>query len=117
VFHSERRRLAQRLLAFGSMLTAPRLGALADRVGSWNVIVGCLVATALVMLPQAFVSAWWQLAALRCLMGMTIAGLLPSIAKLVRRATFSRRNSPGRSWDPCSVARLRLTSASDKFSL
>jgi len=72
--------------AFGSMLTAPRLGALADRVGGWNVIIGCLVATALVMVPQAFVTAWWQLAVLRGVMGMTIAGLLPSIAKLVRHS-------------------------------
>ncbi|HEY4353312.1 MAG TPA: MFS transporter [Paraburkholderia sp.] len=70
--------------AFGSMLTAPRLGALADRIGSWNVIIGCLVLTGLVMLPQAFVTQWWQLALLRGLMGMTIAGLLPSIAKMVR---------------------------------
>jgi DHA1 family multidrug resistance protein-like MFS transporter len=72
--------------AFGSMLTAPRLGALADKVGGWNVIVGCLIATALVMLPQAFVTHWWQLALLRGLMGMTVAGLLPSIAKLVRQS-------------------------------
>lgn len=72
--------------AFGSMLTASRLGALADRIGSWNVIIGCLIATALVMLPQAFVTHWWQLAALRGVMGMTIAGLLPSIAKLVRHS-------------------------------
>jgi DHA1 family multidrug resistance protein-like MFS transporter len=72
--------------AFGSMLTAPRLGALADKVGGWNVIVGCLIATALVMLPQAFVTHWWQLALLRGVMGMTIAGLLPSIAKLVRQS-------------------------------
>lgn len=73
--------------ALGSMLTAPRLGALADRIGSWNVIVGCLVATAILMVPQALVTEWWQLAILRGLMGMTIAGLLPSIAKLVRQAT------------------------------
>ncbi|MGH8779667.1 MFS transporter [Paraburkholderia sp.] len=72
--------------AFGSMLTAPRLGALADRIGSWNVIIGCLVVTGLVMLPQAFVTQWWQLAALRGVMGMTIAGLLPAIAKLVRHS-------------------------------
>ncbi|MFM0339231.1 MFS transporter [Paraburkholderia fungorum] len=72
--------------AFGSMLTAARLGALADRVGSWNVIVGCLVLTGLVMVPQAFVHEWWQLAGLRALMGMTLAGLLPSIAKLARHA-------------------------------
>ena len=72
--------------ALGSMLTAARLGALADRVGSWNVIIGCLLATGLVMVPQAFVTHWWQLALLRGLMGMTIAGLLPSIARLVRHS-------------------------------
>jgi MFS family permease len=72
--------------AFGSMVMAARLGALADRVGGWNVIIGCLFATGLVMIPQAFVTEWWQLAALRGLMGMTLAGLLPSIAKLVRQA-------------------------------
>jgi MFS family permease len=72
--------------AFGSMLTAARLGALADRVGSSKVIIGCLVATAVVLVPQAFVTQWWQLAILRGLMGMTLAGLLPSIAKEVRHA-------------------------------
>ncbi|GAB2899917.1 multidrug efflux MFS transporter [Paraburkholderia jirisanensis] len=72
--------------AFGSMLMAARLGALADRIGGWNVIIGCLIATAVVMIPQAFVTQWWQLAVLRGLMGMTLAGLLPSIAKLVRHA-------------------------------
>jgi MFS family permease len=72
--------------ALGSTLTAARLGALADRIGSWNVIVACLLLTGLVMVPQAFVHAWWQLAGLRALMGMTLAGLLPSIAKLARQA-------------------------------
>ena len=78
--------------ALGSMLTAARLGALADRVGSWNVIIGCLLATGLVMVPQAFVTQWWQLALLRGLMGMTIAGLLPSIARLVRHSVDERNS-------------------------
>jgi MFS family permease len=72
--------------ALGSILTAARLGALADRIGSWNVIIGCLVLTGLLMIPQAFVHQWWQLAGLRVLMGMTLAGLLPSIAKLARQS-------------------------------
>ncbi|VVE64869.1 MFS transporter [Pandoraea anapnoica] len=76
--------------ALGSMLTAAKLGALADRVGSWRVIVGCLIATALVMIPQAFVTEWWQLAVLRVLMGMTLAGLLPAIGKLARHAVDER---------------------------
>ena len=78
--------------ALGSILSAPRLGALADRIGSWNVIIGCLLATAALMLPQAFVTQWWQLAILRGLMGMTIAGLLPSIAKLVRHSVDESRS-------------------------
>lgn len=77
--------------AFGSMLTAARLGALADRVGSGKVIIGCLLATGAAMLPQAFVTQWWQLALLRGVMGMTIAGLLPSIAKLVRQNVSEHR--------------------------
>ena len=72
--------------ALGSILTAARLGALADRVGSWNVIIGCLLLTGLVMVPQAYVTHWWQLAVLRGVMGMTIAGLLPAIAKLIRHS-------------------------------
>jgi MFS family permease len=77
--------------ALGSILTAARLGALADRVGSWNVIIGCLVLTGLVMVPQAFVTQWWQLAGLRVLMGMTLAGLLPAIAKLARQSVDESR--------------------------
>ena len=77
--------------ALGSMLTAARLGALADRFGSWRVIIVCLVLTGLAMVPQAFVTQWWQLAALRILMGMTLAGLLPSIGKLARQSVDENR--------------------------
>jgi DHA1 family multidrug resistance protein-like MFS transporter len=72
--------------ALGSMLTASRLGALADRIGGWKVIVGCLVATGLIMIPQALVTNWWALAGLRLAMGMSLAGLLPAINKLARQA-------------------------------
>lgn len=78
--------------ALGSMLTAARLGALADRIGGWNVIIGCLLLTALAMIPQAFVTQWWQLAGLRAVMGMALAGLLPSIAKLVRQSVDERES-------------------------
>jgi DHA1 family multidrug resistance protein-like MFS transporter len=57
-----------------------------------KVIIGCLAATGLVMVPQAFVTQWWQLAILRVLMGMTIAGLLPAIAKLVRHSVDESRS-------------------------
>ena len=49
--------------ALGSILSASRLGKLADRIGHWNVIVGALAVSALLLIPQAFVTESWQLSA------------------------------------------------------
>ena len=70
--------------AVGSVLAAPKLGQLADRVGPWNLVIGSLVACGLLLVPQAFVTNAWQLIALRFLMGMSLAGLLPSINVTIR---------------------------------
>jgi len=72
--------------ALGSIIMAAPLGRLADRIGGWRVIVYCLAAAGLLMIPQAFVAAWWQLAILRFLLGAALAGLLPSIAKQIRQS-------------------------------
>jgi MFS family permease len=70
--------------ALGNILSASRLGKLADRVGHWNVIVGCLAGSAVLLIPQAFVSASWQLVGLRFLMGLSLGGLLPCVASVIR---------------------------------
>jgi MFS family permease len=70
--------------AFGSVLAAPRIGRLADRVGTWQVIIVCLLVTGALLIPQAFATNAWQLLALRFLMGMSLAGLLPSINATIR---------------------------------
>ena len=72
--------------ALGSILSAARLGRLADRVGHWNVIIGCLAVSALLLIPQAFVHAGWQLVGLRFLMGLSLGGLLPCIASVIRHS-------------------------------
>ena len=72
--------------ALGSILSASRLGKLADRVGHWNVVIGCLVAAALLLIPQALVTAPWQLVILRLLMGLALGGLLPCIASIIRHS-------------------------------
>ncbi|MFL9878372.1 MFS transporter [Herbaspirillum rhizosphaerae] len=72
--------------ALGRIIMAAPVGRLADRIGGWRVIVYCLTAAALLMIPQAFVSAWWQLAILRFLLGAALAGLLPSIARQIRQS-------------------------------
>jgi MFS family permease len=70
--------------ALGSILSASRLGKLADRLGHLRVIVGCLGVSALLLIPQAFVTAGWQLVGLRFLMGLSLGGLLPCVATVIR---------------------------------
>jgi MFS family permease len=72
--------------ALGSILSASRLGKLADRVGHWNVIVGGLSVSAALLIPQAFVTQGWQLVALRFLMGLALGGLLPCITSVLRHS-------------------------------
>jgi MFS family permease len=76
--------------ALGSILSASRLGKLADRVGHWNVIVGCLAVSAVLLVPQAFVTSGWQLVVLRFLMGLSLGGLLPCIASVIRHTVPER---------------------------
>ncbi|TDV11393.1 multidrug efflux MFS transporter [Paraburkholderia caballeronis] len=73
--------------ALGSILSASRLGRLADRIGHGRVIVGAMGVAALLLVPQAFVTAGWQLVALRFLMGVALGGLLPCIAAVIRHNT------------------------------
>ncbi|MBP2196150.1 MFS transporter [Pantoea cypripedii] len=70
--------------ALGSIVSAPRLGRLADRIGHGRVLVYGLIACALLLIPQAFITAAWQLVALRFLMGMALGGLMPCVTALIR---------------------------------
>ncbi|MET0748766.1 MAG: MFS transporter [Rhizobium sp.] len=70
--------------ALGSVLSASRLGKLADRIGHWPVITGALGIAALLLIPQAFVTNAWELIFLRFLMGVALGGLLPCITAVIR---------------------------------
>jgi MFS family permease len=70
--------------ALGSILSASWLGKLADRTGHWTVIIGCLLVCSGLLVPQAFVTAGWQLVLLRFLMGLSLGGLLPCVATVIR---------------------------------
>ncbi|AZD21644.1 MULTISPECIES: MFS transporter [Pseudomonas] len=72
--------------ALGSIISASQLGKLADRIGHWRVLTVCLAAAALLLIPQALVSAPWQLVLLRFLMGLALGGLLPCISSIIRHS-------------------------------
>jgi MFS family permease len=72
--------------ALGSILTASRLGRLADRIGHVPVLVAALSVAALLLLPQAYVTSGWQLVGLRFLMGLALGGLLPCVTSVIRHS-------------------------------
>ncbi len=72
--------------AVGSIITAPHLGKLSDRIGAWNVIILCLSVCGALLIPQAFVTSGWQLIVLRFLMGMSLAGLMPAVNATIRHS-------------------------------
>ena len=76
--------------ALGSILSASQLGRLADRIGHRRIITLALSASAVLLVPQAFVTASWQLIALRFLMGVALGGILPCIAAVIRHSVPDR---------------------------
>jgi MFS family permease len=82
--------LAMSAAALGSVISASRLGKLADRIGYWTVIAGGLAVAAILLIPQALITSAPQLVALRFLMGLALGGLLPCIASIIRHNTPDR---------------------------
>jgi len=72
--------------AFAAVLAAPTVGRLADAHGHWRVVALSFAAAGATLVPQALVTAPWQLVGLRFLMGLTLAGLMPAITALIRRS-------------------------------
>jgi MFS family permease len=70
--------------ALSSMLLAPGVGRLADRLGHLRVATLNLLGTALVLMVQPMLSHYWAFVASRLVMGMTLAGLLPALSALIR---------------------------------
>jgi MFS transporter, DHA1 family, multidrug resistance protein len=70
-----------------TVIAAPRLGKLSDKIGPQKVILAALILAGLLFIPQAFVKNPWQLMGLRFLLGFATAGLIPSINSLLKKIT------------------------------
>lgn len=70
--------------AAGSIVSAPKLGRLADRIGHLTVVVGCLGVAGLALLLQSIAPNVVILAILRLLMGAALGGLMPAITAAIR---------------------------------
>lgn len=70
-----------------SIIAAPRLGRLSDKIGPHKVMLVALVVAGIIFIPQAFVKNPWQLIGLRFLLGLVTAGLTPCVNSIIKRIT------------------------------
>lgn len=84
------------------LLAAPLLGRRGDRLGYRRVLLICTAASAALYLVQSFVTAAWQLLALRFLVGACLGGIQPSASALVARA--AGREGQGRAFGLTNMA-------------
>ncbi|MCL4466967.1 MAG: MFS transporter [Chloroflexi bacterium] len=70
-----------------SAVSALALGRYSDRIGPTVILSICLAGAALSYVPQAFVTSFFQLLALRMLTGAFLGGLMPSANALLARVT------------------------------
>ncbi|MFZ8765189.1 multidrug efflux MFS transporter [Enterococcus diestrammenae] len=77
-----------------TLLAAPRMGRLGDRIGSERVLAAGLILAIIVYFPMAFVSNVWQLGILRFLIGVSDACLLPAVNALITK--YSPHHAAGR---------------------
>nr|WP_054757768.1 multidrug efflux MFS transporter [Liquorilactobacillus satsumensis] len=75
------------LPGIATLLAAPRLGALGDKIGTARILkIGMLFAVA-IFLPMALVTNIWQFGSLRFLVGISDGALLPAVQTLLAKNT------------------------------
>ncbi|EPH93620.1 MULTISPECIES: multidrug efflux MFS transporter [unclassified Enterococcus] len=77
-----------------TLIAAPRLGRLGDKIGSERILAIGLGFAILVYIPMGFVTNVWQLGALRFFIGISDACLLPAVQALITK--YSPQQAAGR---------------------
>jgi DHA1 family multidrug resistance protein-like MFS transporter len=73
------------LPGISTLIAAPRFGRLGDRYGTHKILMGGLILSICLFLPMAYVQNLWQLGALRVLIGIADAALVPSIQAILMK--------------------------------
>jgi MFS transporter, DHA1 family, multidrug resistance protein len=69
-----------------TLVVAPRVGMLSDRIGSRWLLVTCLAGAAAMYVAQGFATATWQMVAMRFVLGLFTGGLMPAANGLIARS-------------------------------
>ncbi|WP_225049345.1 MFS transporter [Lacticaseibacillus kribbianus] len=87
------------LPGISNILAAPRLGRYGDKHGSGRVLIGCYLFAVLVYFPQGIVGSVVGLGILRLFVGISDAGLFPTIQTLLTKNTPPETTSAIFSWN------------------
>lgn len=71
----------------GSIIAAPILGRISDKVGTKKIILIAVIVSAIIYIPQAFVKNPFELTILRLILGFATAGIAPGINTMIKKAT------------------------------
>ncbi|WP_262316897.1 MFS transporter [Lacticaseibacillus parakribbianus] len=87
------------LPGISNILAAPRLGRYGDKHGSGRVLIGCYLFAVLVYFPQGIIGSVVGLGVLRLFVGISDAGLFPTIQTLLTKNTPPETTSAIFSWN------------------
>ncbi len=87
------------LPGISNILAAPRLGRYGDTHGSGRVLIACYLFAVIVYFPQGFIGSVVGLGVLRLLVGVSDAGLFPTIQTLLTKNTPTAVTSAIFSWN------------------
>lgn len=73
------------ITGIATILAAPRVGRLSDRIGSKRLLAICLGGAAVMYVLQGFATAAWQMVAMRFVLGLFTGGLMPAANGLIAR--------------------------------
>ncbi|MFT8616342.1 MAG: multidrug efflux MFS transporter [Lentilactobacillus hilgardii] len=82
-----------------TLVAAPMLGKLGDRIGTDRIIIIGFFLAIVVYIPMAFVTNIWQLIALRFLIGIANASMLPAVQAILAKNTPFEVTGRGFSWN------------------
>jgi len=96
--------LVSSVTGVSNMVFSPLLGRLADRTDPRRVLLCSMGGACLVVLLHYAATAYWQLLALRVLLGICIGGLIPTVRMLIKRHVPPGMETRAYSFDTSAVS-------------
>lgn len=96
--------LVSSVTGISNLLFSPLLGRWGDTIGTYRILLLALTGASAVFVLHALAAEYWQLLALRLLLGVFLGGLIPSVRTLIKRHTPAGMETRSYSFDTSAVS-------------